>query len=712
MPLDAARWQIDILAADKTAAAFSSVEKRMKALEVSQAQIGGVAARGFGAAVAALRPYIAGLTLAAAAYKVWEAGMKAGDLGEQAEQLNVTADQLQAYRLAAAQAGLGAEQLDTALMKLTKSMGAANDGDDELIKKFDKLGVKLLSSAGELRKPADVLPELSRGLLALGSETERNALLMEFFGRSGGRTATMLQEWARGSDDLVAAAKRQNAVVGGETIKAWDDLSDQLKVSEQRLDTLLATAARPVATVGLNAINFQVSQMVYWTGLAKRGWDALAGGFNRNADSSEVLIKRQEVLKATVDNLANSTDALDVAKVAGMRKELQEISDVLASRAKVFTMPPVVVAGAAQPTGKKAAAAGEKLDVRLKELVDERQALERALAAFDVKGTQTVDEVDRKLNAQVTLDKKIFDVLKDVPPNSALAGQLKGEATAISELNQKLDERKRLLSEGETTTAQYGDGVAVAARETAHLNAMLAAGAIDAGTYARALKEVNEKAGDQERLARGAAGGWQGYFAGLEQGMADMRRANTEFEIGRRAIQSLDEVIDVLAGTSNKTFGQIAADFALMIAKMEMQAALSSVWKGIGGTAGVASFFGSLFSSNANSGGFADLGSGAGSTGGVPNFSGMAAGGDIDAGDTHLVGEEGPELFTPRRSGRIVPNDQLGGGDTYIVTNHFSFGSDVNRGTLATWAEQVVDRSVAAMIDKRGRGGRVKKVFA
>jgi hypothetical protein len=77
----------------------------------------------------------------------------------------------------------------------------------------------------------------------------------------------------------------------------------------------------------------------------------------------------------------------------------------------------------------------------------------------------------------------------------------------------------------------------------------------------------------------------------------------------------------------------------------------------------------------------------------VPNFSGMAAGGDIDAGDTHQVGEEGPELFTPRRSGRIVPNDQLGGGDTYIVTNHFSFGSDVNRGTLATWAEQVVDRS-------------------
>jgi hypothetical protein len=65
----------------------------------------------------------------------------------------------------------------------------------------------------------------------------------------------------------------------------------------------------------------------------------------------------------------------------------------------------------------------------------------------------------------VTLDKKIFDVLKDVPPNSPLAVQLtKGEATAISQLNQKLDERKRLLGEGEQVTAQYGDGSAEAVR--------------------------------------------------------------------------------------------------------------------------------------------------------------------------------------------------------------------------------------------------------
>ena len=41
---------------------------------------------------------------------------------------------------------------------------------------------------------------------------------------------------------------------------------------------------------------------------------------------------------------------------------------------------------------------------------------------------------------------------------------------------------------------------------------------------------------------------------------------------------------------------------------------------------------------------------------------GKAAGGPVNAGTTYLVGERGPELFTPSGSGMIIPNNQLGGG--------------------------------------------------
>jgi hypothetical protein len=44
-----------------------------------------------------------------------------------------------------------------------------------------------------------------------------------------------------------------------------------------------------------------------------------------------------------------------------------------------------------------------------------------------------------------------------------------------------------------------------------------------------------------------------------------------------------------------------------------------------------------------------------------------AAGGPVSAGGSYMVGEVGPELFTPSRSGNITPNSALG-GNTYQIT--------------------------------------------
>ena len=47
---------------------------------------------------------------------------------------------------------------------------------------------------------------------------------------------------------------------------------------------------------------------------------------------------------------------------------------------------------------------------------------------------------------------------------------------------------------------------------------------------------------------------------------------------------------------------------------------------------------------------------------------GKATGGNVSGGTTYLVGENGPELFTPSASGYIVPNNKLssGGGNTVV----------------------------------------------
>ena len=64
--------------------------------------------------------------------------------------------------------------------------------------------------------------------------------------------------------------------------------------------------------------------------------------------------------------------------------------------------------------------------------------------------------------------------------------------------------------------------------------------------------------------------------------------------------------------------------------------------------------------------------------GSLPGIGGLfrADGGPVKAGGSYIVGERGPELFTPRSSGMITPNNQLG-GSTNVVVNVDASGSAV-----------------------------------
>ena len=67
----------------------------------------------------------------------------------------------------------------------------------------------------------------------------------------------------------------------------------------------------------------------------------------------------------------------------------------------------------------------------------------------------------------------------------------------------------------------------------------------------------------------------------------------------------------------------------------------------------------------------------------IPGFGGLpilgfANGGRPPVGKPSIVGEKGPELFVPKRSGTIIPNDKLaGGGSTNISVNVDASGSSV-----------------------------------
>jgi len=85
-----------------------------------------------------------------------------------------------------------------------------------------------------------------------------------------------------------------------------------------------------------------------------------------------------------------------------------------------------------------------------------------------------------------------------------------------------------------------------------------------------------------------------------------------------------------------------------------------------------------------------------------------ANGGPVSAGGSYMVGERGPELFTPSRSGMITANEKLGGSITNVVTvNVDASGSSVegNDGQANEFGNILASAIQAELINQKRAGG-------
>jgi hypothetical protein len=104
------------------------------------------------------------------------------------------------------------------------------------------------------------------------------------------------------------------------------------------------------------------------------------------------------------------------------------------------------------------------------------------------------------------------------------------------------------------------------------------------------------------------------------------------------------------------------------------------------------------------------LPTGAGTLAGA--FSGFggakAGGGDVAGYATYLVGEDGPELFTPRASGTIIPNDRLGSMTASAPASVYNFTynipAGITRADLIPILRMQEKHTLTALRDRQRRG--------
>lgn len=185
-----------------------------------------------------------------------------------------------------------------------------------------------------------------------------------------------------------------------------------------------------------------------------------------------------------------------------------------------------------------------------------------------------------------------------------------------------------------------------------------------------AFNSLNIGVAEQKRLAdelgisyKDFAAALEGAKGGMDIFLTDAQKFNKELEAGfRSAGESLSKSLatSIVQGkgmlSSFKSFfdGILEQMLQKIIQTQIMNPLMDSMFGG-GGMGGGGGFLSSLL----------------GPIGGMLGIPGMAQGGAPSTRSPTLVGEQGPELFMPGTTGRVIPNNDLGGmgGDTTVQFN-------------------------------------------
>jgi len=106
-----------------------------------------------------------------------------------------------------------------------------------------------------------------------------------------------------------------------------------------------------------------------------------------------------------------------------------------------------------------------------------------------------------------------------------------------------------------------------------------------------------------------------------------------------------------------------------------------------------------------------------GGTGPAPagSFKPKANGGPVSAGGRYIVGERGPEVFTPAMAGTITPNSGGGGGSGATIVQNINVSTGVQqtvRAEIRQMMPQIADSAKGAVLDAKRRGGSYGRAMA
>jgi hypothetical protein len=528
---------------------------------------------------------------------------QADQLGEIAERAGITAEELSRMGYAAKMSGIELEQLANA----NRNLGLRLEKNEEL---FGRLGVTTRNADGSYRRTTDLIRDLADAFQEMPEGVEQSRIAADLFGaKLGGTMIPLLNRGSEGLRQMEAEADALGITIGNETADQAGKFNDQLDRMGGIMRNLLLNAL-PVMNTALEA---GTKAFLIFQGAVQKGGTALA---------------------AFVQLIAKYAD--------GVAQQFARLGEMAGFYSDVFEMGP--------------GPAFDKWRSSLTDLMNEpaRQGINtvmeymRLLGEFEQIDQRTASAIAALDGAGAGAQGTTLPDLEDEDPATATRGRPSRAAkdTKDTKDNARAEAKRRLAAaidaEREARRRLKEEEREARRAEMMDVERMLS----DAQFELDLMKMSNVEARTAIQL--------RGYSAEAVRRYGDELRAlNEELERQRQVTQQLDGVRDaaanafegIISGSMSakdafRSFvDDILAQMTRAVANNFAQQLFGGFGQAGGGSAGgwLSGLFGSFFGG------------------------GLAGGGPVSGGTPYLVGENGPELFIPKSSGRIANNAEVRG---------------------------------------------------
>lgn len=608
-----AEARLTLTAVDQTRAAFDSVKRNLSDVERTASALGSVLA-GIGA----------GLSAGALVGFARQAIDAADNLGKLSQRVGVAVESLAELQYAGKLADVTTEQLGDALRKLSVNLQAAAGGAKEFQGAFAAVGI----SAAELRNiGADAaVARIADAFARTEDGAAKTALAVRLFGRTGSDLIPLLNQGSAGLRAAGDEARRFGLVITADAARAAEQFNDditRLQASAQGLGIALANRVLP----SLTAFTAQLLEGQRIFGSFSSALLNIGVGVDPFKSLAENIKGARQELELLERKRANSASEGN-QNLGGFDREIERQRKVLEflqfqQRQRIDT---------------SGTSGLDARDLQLRQAQQQpRQQLnfaEQATRAARAQSDALTDAEQAALTLQRARDRE-FEASLDAIARTREQAQAdflrrfeEGNQLDLEAAQRQAQTIERLLSGTRTGQEQEALG------DIEALNQALVVGRINAEQYEEAYSTIQTRLNDIRGVSRDT------FQALADDGTAALRDIRFAVEgWGRDFTETLASAIE----TGKLRFSDLVESVLSDLLRLQIQASITrplfDALQGFG-----ASVFGS---------------GGRAPAGGASFGGARAAGGPVTAGTAYLVGERGPELFVPRQSGAITPNNAL-----------------------------------------------------